>query len=193
MTDETNKSAPAPEGISLLPDVLSLAQTLAQPTDVTNEAMATLTANQSKPKKAKKAKAAPAPAATVDLGINLPDPAGVAVSVSGPHTVAITGVGDKPVGEWVAQGIYPISLPGPLHVRLRKEVTGVGGWQTLMNELRACTLPDVPVIMLPRTLMLTMIPKAVVHGSGGYQGVIRWILCLLLEQHTGAVLAPATK
>lgn len=96
----------------------------------------------------------------------------------------------KPPVVAAAGGVYQVSLPHDLHAKLLKPITGVGGWQSLMSELRAVTLTDQPVIMLPRVLLLTLIHKSVAHGSGGYQGVIRWLLCLTLAQHQGAILAP---
>lgn len=198
-----------PEGISLLPNVLDLAKAMEtkgsidpDPTgvvvapnivdafapmleDMVSEAVKTKPKAKSKPK-------AKTTVATTPI-VNLPQPSGAVVSVSPGMAISIAGVGGKTMAELVAGGVYPVTLPSPLHARLLKPVAGVGGWQTLMGQLKECTLPEVPVCMLPRDLMLSMIPKAVVHGSGGYQGVIRWLLCLVLEQHQGALLAPATK
>lgn len=199
MSDEQPKINVAPDGglgggVSLLPNVLDIAKGLTDP-DPTGVVPVKA---KGKPKGTKaKATAAPAPKAptvweTTPEGI-IVDPTPAPVTVSQGTAVALSSVGGQPIAGWVAGGVYPINLPPSLHVRLRKPVTGVGGWQTLMGTLRECTLPDVPVLMLPHATMLTLIPKAVVHGSGGYQGVIRWVLCLLLEQHGGSILAPAIK
>lgn len=81
---------------------------------------------------------------------------------------------------------YTIVLPSPLATRLAKPVTGQGGWQDLLTDLKAHT--DGESLELPEKLMHRMIPYAVKFGSGGYQGIIRWILCLLLEQHNATIL-----
>jgi len=78
---------------------------------------------------------------------------------------------------------YTITLPAPLWARLRKPITGQGGWQDLMTALQAHTDQDKAEAEIPEALMHRMIPYAVKFGSGGYQAVIRWVLCLVLEQH----------
>lgn len=184
MANETNPGA----GISLLPDVLAVAKTL----EGTEGPIALVEHKTAKPKGTKTAKATkPKPVASV---LDLPTEAsGVHVTVAPGGAMAVAGVGGQSVAQLIGSGVYPVTLPPALHDRLRKQITGVGGWQTLMGQLRECTMPDIPVCMLPRDLLLAMVPKAVVHGSGGYQGVIRWLLCLVLEQHTATILAPAAK
>lgn len=95
---------------------------------------------------------------------------------------------------------YTIVMPPELRDRLAKPVTGKGGWQTLMNQIASQV--DGDTLELPQSILTAMIPKATMHGAGGYQGVIRWILSLLLAQHMetligkpetlkGAAMAPA--
>jgi hypothetical protein len=100
---------------------------------------------------------------------------------------------------------YTIKLPPELAARLKKPPTGQGGWQSLINEVRLhCTFtPGTPagggevtiaaggVLTLPDPLFRKLIPKATVYGSGGWQNMIRWVLCLVLEQCTEAVLGEA--
>lgn len=83
---------------------------------------------------------------------------------------------------------YPITLPTELHTRLRAPIKGDGGWQTLMRVLQEHTDADVPTAEIPEQLMHRLIPYAVKFGSGGYQSLIRWVLCLILEQHEGVIL-----
>ncbi len=182
------------EGISLLPNVLDLAKAMdpkadPDPTGVLTVGGVSVAATLKAPAKAKKPKAKTTVATTPI--IDIPQPSGATISVSPGMAISMSGIGGKSLTELIASGTYPVTLPSPLHARLLKPVAGVGGWQTLMGQLRDCTLPDVPVCMVPHSLLVTMIPKAVVHGSGGYQGVIRWLLCLVLEQHQGSLLAPA--
>lgn len=65
-------------------------------------------------------------------------------------------------------------------------VKGEGGWQSLMTEIKSQV--DGDTLELPQALFAKMIDKATAYGSGGYQGVIRWILCVLLAQHSEAIL-----
>src|SRR5437667_3601480 len=83
---------------------------------------------------------------------------------------------------------YAISLPTELHTRLRQPITGTGRWQGLLKDLQEHTDPDKAEAEIPETLMHRMIPYAVKFGSGGYQSIIRLILCLILEQHEGVIL-----
>lgn len=93
---------------------------------------------------------------------------------------------------------YPIQLPSELGERLMKPVIGQGGWQDLVKVLQAhVETKDAPVGLpveyamdLPEVLMHRMIPYAVKFGSGGYQSMIRWILCLVLQQHEASILGP---
>lgn len=81
---------------------------------------------------------------------------------------------------------YTIVLPAELRDRIAKPITGKGGWQSLMGQIQSQM--DGDTLELPQSILTAMIPKATVYGAGGYQGVIRWILCLLLEQHTEALI-----
>lgn len=96
---------------------------------------------------------------------------------------------------------YVVTLPPELAERLKKAPTGQGGWQSLINEVRAhCAFTETDVagvllingvLTLPDPLFRKLIPKATVYGSGGWQNIIRWILCLVLEQQTEAVIGEA--
>lgn len=84
---------------------------------------------------------------------------------------------------------YLIVLPSELAERLSKPVTGKGGWQSLLKDIQGQRDPSTPLALeLPESLLHRMIPYAVKFGSGGYQGLIRWILCLVLEQHHETIL-----
>jgi hypothetical protein len=81
---------------------------------------------------------------------------------------------------------YTIAMPVELRDRLAKPVTGEGGWQTLLRDIQSQV--DGDALELSQALLDRMIPMATKYGAGGYQGVIRWILCLLLAQHQTAIL-----
>lgn len=83
---------------------------------------------------------------------------------------------------------YLITLPPELHARLRQPVKGEGGWQNLLQDLQDHTDPVALEAEIPEALMHRMIPYAVKFGSGGYQGIIRWVLCLVLQQHEAGIL-----
>lgn len=91
---------------------------------------------------------------------------------------------------------YTVVLPVELGQRLTKPVTGQGGWQSLVTDIQAHVeaqdqpvgIPVLYTLELPEGLMHRMIPYAVKFGSGGYQSMIRWILCLVLEQHRTDIL-----
>lgn len=107
------------------------------------------------------------------------------MTVNATQTVPATVKG-VPLLPGVKTKHYAIVLPGPLAERLTKPVTGQGGWQDLLKDLGAHV--DGLTLELPESLMHRMIPYAVKFGSGGYQGIIRWILCLVLEQHHTSIL-----
>ena len=83
---------------------------------------------------------------------------------------------------------YTIVMPSELQARLNKPgfPKGEGGWQTLVREMQSQM--DGEKLELSQTLLNKMVPLATQYGAGGYQGLIRWVLCLLLAQHQGAVL-----
>lgn len=81
---------------------------------------------------------------------------------------------------------YTIVMPPALRDRLAKPLTGKGGWQSLMAQIKSQV--DGDTLELPQSILSAMIPKATMHGAGGYQSLIRWILCLLLAQHTEALI-----
>jgi hypothetical protein len=92
--------------------------------------------------------------------------------------------------------VYAIVLPVACYERLLKPTKGQGGWQTLIGQLQTMAVhtADVPMMQLPEAMLHRLIPAAVKYGSGGYQSLIRWILCLVLEQHRLDILgkpAPA--
>lgn len=77
---------------------------------------------------------------------------------------------------------YTVTLPTELAQRLSQPVKGQGGWQSLIQDLQGHL--DSDSLELPESLIHRMVPYAVKFGSGGYQSLIRWILCLVLDQHT---------
>jgi len=86
---------------------------------------------------------------------------------------------------------YTITMPVELAERLSKAPTGEGGWQNLINDIRSQV--DGDKLELSQALLDRMIPMATKYGAGGYQGVIRWILCLLLAEHQTVILGASTK
>lgn len=78
---------------------------------------------------------------------------------------------------------YSITLPAELWARLRKQPTGSGGWQSLMIDLFACTEPDEAICHISPQMLGRLINMSVKHGSGGYQGVVRHLICLVMAQH----------
>lgn len=93
---------------------------------------------------------------------------------------------------------FVVQVPADLLAKIQKPVTGMGGWQRVMLELQAATGLDagqdgadpvpVPVVTLTPFQLDRLITLAVKHGSGGYQAVIRHLVCLTLAQHKGAIL-----
>lgn len=81
---------------------------------------------------------------------------------------------------------YTITMPVELRDRILAPTSGKGGWQTLMASLRSQVEGE--TLELPQVILTKMIPLATKHGAGGYQSVIRWILCLLLAQHMEALI-----
>jgi len=85
---------------------------------------------------------------------------------------------------------YTITLPAELLERLSKAPVGEGGWQSLIKAIQTQITGN--KLELPQALLDQMIPKATKYGAGGYQGVIRWILCLLLAEHQATILGQST-
>jgi hypothetical protein len=83
---------------------------------------------------------------------------------------------------------YTITMPAELKARLTVEgfPKGQGGWQSLVKGIQSQI--DGDTLELSQGLLDSMIPKATEYGAGGYQSLIRWILCLLLAQHGPAIL-----
>lgn len=81
---------------------------------------------------------------------------------------------------------YTITLPPELTIRLLKPVTGPGGYQGLMRDLQEHVEGD--TLELPESLLDRCIAYGGKANEGGFQTVIRWILCLVLAQHKQAIL-----
>ncbi len=145
--------------------------------------------NPAKPKKVKAPKPAPAPVPAA-----VPDDTPTWI---GGHAATSAQVPGVPL-LGTAGTVYPVIVPAELADKIKKPVTGMGGWQRLMMELSALTIygpgPDPSTGIIAWTITLTphmmdrLITKAVKHGSGGYQAVIRWIVCLALSQHKAKIL-----
>lgn len=130
---------------------------------------------KAKPVKAPKAPKAPAPA---------PAPAG------GPGVPLLGAAGTT----------FTTAVPPDLALKILKPVTGMGGWQRVLLALQGQTASDpsvdpvsgLPVVVYTLTLtpylLARLISLSVKHGSGGYQAVIRHIVCLAVSQHPTAVL-----
>lgn len=96
--------------------------------------------------------------------------------------------------------IYTVTLPPDLTAKIAKPVTGMGGWQRAMIDLQGHVTtsqtqdPETGTVITIGTLTLTphtldrLIQLSVKHGSGGYQAVIRHVVCLTLAQHKAAIL-----
>ncbi len=96
------------------------------------------------------------------------------------------GVSLLPKSAGVKTLSYTITMPPQLVERMKQAPKGVGGWQSLMTDLQSQV--EGTQLEVSQTLLAKMIPMATNYGAGGYQGVIRWILCLLLAQHTDALI-----
>ena len=98
---------------------------------------------------------------------------------------------------------YLIHLPEKCTLQLSRYLSKpshtIGyGWQTLVRDLGARTTLHIETrtatLRLEDEFIHRLIPPAVKYGSGGYQSLIRWILCLLLEQHRAVLVqAPASR
>ena len=86
-----------------------------------------------------------------------------------------------------APGTLKVALPTSLHVRLRTLPEGKGGWQSIMQGLYDVTDPDVPVCYLTLGHFLALVAKSIKHGQGGYQGVLRHVVCLAVAQNKGVM------
>lgn len=95
-----------------------------------------------------------------------------------------------PQGIKVKTLTYTITMPAELKERLSKPVTGQGGWQSLVTDMQSQM--DGDELELSQALLDKMIPMATKYGAGGYQGLIRWVLCLLLAQHQETVIGKST-
>lgn len=105
----------------------------------------------------------------------------VKVKASKAHKMVKTDLLGAPA---VPKAEFSITLPPDLHTRLRKPVTGgSGGWQSLMADLYVSTEAESPVCHITHQTLGKLVAYAVKHGSGGYQGVIRHVLCLVVAQH----------
>lgn len=80
---------------------------------------------------------------------------------------------------------FKVQLPSELTARLVQPVTGAGGWQSLLKDIQACLEAGEggAALVMPSTLLERMIPYAIKFGSGGYQGIIRWIICLVVAEY----------
>lgn len=86
---------------------------------------------------------------------------------------------------------FTIVPPQELTMRLIQPVKGAGGWQSLMTDLQHClqvSATEGPKLTIPASLLSRMIPYSVKFGSGGYQGIIRWVICLVVESHANLLL-----
>jgi len=100
---------------------------------------------------------------------------------------------------------YEVKLSAECYARLTRlhhqVVTGksTGGWQTLIRDLyQQIASPPVvdaegvetqkAVLVLSEGFLHRLIPPAVRYDSGGYQQVIRWVLCQLLDQYRTQIL-----
>lgn len=98
---------------------------------------------------------------------------------------------------------FAVTLPLDLLAKVMKPIVGMGGWQRIMSELQAVTVINQPAadgqggfyqtgtMTLTPHLLTKLIALSVKHGSGGYQAVIRHVVCLALNQHKAALLGGA--
>src|SRR5881394_2933306 len=103
-----------------------------------------------------------------------------------------------PVGvPLVKATVVPVVIPlGLAESILSKPSTG-GGWQAIMGDLQKALVKTAEVadpasshvLELTPYLLLKLIDKATLYGaSGGYQGVMKSIVCFAVKQHPGKVL-----
>ena len=156
---------------------------------------------------------APAPADPVYGSIlDVPNPAKVKpapgpapVKVKAPKPAKVHGVDLVPVKPAAVTGIdlvsaiggtlFPIVLPEQLAAKISKPITGSGGWQKVMGDLQGQLTHQegagdvlVPVLSLTPHLLDRITTLSVKHGGGGYQAVMRWIVCLAMDQHKSKLL-----
>lgn len=137
--------------------------------------------------------------------VPVPDPAPAPVKVKkakatkpAPGAQAPAPIGVPLLGSQAT--VYTVTLPPDLTAKIAKPVTGMGGWQRAMIDLQGHVTasqtpdPETGTVITIGTLTLTphtldrLIQLSVKHGSGGYQAVIRHVVCLTLAQHKAAIL-----
>jgi hypothetical protein len=114
---------------------------------------------------------------------------------------------DIPNPEKGAGTVIPVAIPYDLAQSILNKPSTGGGWQALMGELQKVLVaapadPTVPVAIgsiltgpfthvlnLTPVLLNKLVDKATLYGpGGGYQGVMKSIVCLAVKQHPGQIL-----
>ncbi len=130
-----------------------------------------------------------------------PDPAMVpqAAPVGVPGVPLIKAKTAKPAT--LLASYVPVVIPDGLAQSIASKPSTGGGWQALMGELQKALQPidkgidmiDAPgsthVLELTSPLLAKLVDKATAHGTtGGYQGILKSIVCLAVKQHPGQIL-----
>jgi hypothetical protein len=132
--------------------------------------------------------------AVIDLLPKMP----VAPVAATPASVVVTPEVAAAFLKESAPSTIDVVIPAQLyHMILSKPSTG-GGWQSIMAQLQSGlavghtsfepTAATIYVLHLSPWLLAKIVDKATI-GSGGYQAVMRWVVCLAAKQHPGAVIA----
>lgn len=134
------------------------------------------------------AKAKPVPSAMNESMAVAPAPAPVAnvadvIKVAKAATVAKVTIKPGPV-----VGKTMFLLPVELAAKLAKPVTGQGGWQTMLAMLQGymADFNGTTYMSLPDSYVTgKLVPLTVKYGGGGYQSMVRHIVCLWLAAKEG--------
>jgi len=95
--------------------------------------------------------------------------------------------------------VVPVLIPYVLAQSIANKPTTGGGWQAIMGDLQAVLAPSMPqgpgvpeashILNLTPYLLAKLVDKATAHGTtGGYQGILKSIVCLAVKQHPGKIL-----
>ena len=135
----------------------------------------------------------PTPKAIVQMAKAIGEPVAAKSILDLPPEPKAAPVGVPLVKATVVPVVIPLGLAESI---LSKPSTG-GGWQAIMGDLQKALVKTAEVadpasshvLELTPYLLLKLIDKATLYGaSGGYQGVMKSIVCFAVKQHPGKVL-----
>ena len=92
--------------------------------------------------------------------------------------------------------VIPVMIPYDLAQAIANKPSTGGGWQALMGEVQKVLVVLDPaetlnthVLNLTPYLLNKLVDKATLYGpGGGYQGVMKSIVCFAVKQHPGQIL-----